>query len=176
MCCAATIFFIVKDDSSDYGTKTSVEKDWKYHLRRHRGTSLGLSTSNGSDAETGNNDAVEKSTKEMTKAQNKRVSFVAENNTNYHESWMDQEISKLSETVKLIGGPNYWRLIVFIKNKLPMESENSIVDAVEMVRATYGKLNGLSRDTIFLHANNIIRSKKGYVSNFCLLWFFYQFF
>lgn len=132
-----------------------------------------MNSSHGLDTEASKKDAVEKSTEETTKTQNKGMSFVAKNNTNDQESWMDQEISKLSERVKLIGGPNYWRLIVFIKNKLPMESENSIVDAVEMVRASYGKLNGLSRDTIFNQANNIIKSKNGYITNLIVFCFFF---
>lgn len=78
------------------------------------------------------------------------------------ESWIEREISRLSERVKLIGGPNYWRLIVYIKDKMPMVSEDSIVDAVEAVRASHGKLNGLSRDTIFNEARGVIESKKRY--------------
>lgn len=149
------MFFIIVDGTSDGGVK-----DWKYHLRKHRGTSLGL---NGSDSDTSKSDTTEKST-EATPKQNKRVSFVVENSIYSQECWIDQEVSKLSERVKLIGGPNYWRLIVFIKNKLPLENENTIVDAVEMVRASYGKLNGLSRDTIYSQAKGIIQARKGYVN------------
>lgn len=47
-----------------------------------------------------------------------------------------------------------------MKDKLPMESEDTIVDAVEMVRASQGKLNGLSRDQIFNKALSIIKASK----------------
>lgn len=98
-----------------------------------------------------------------TNEQSKKVAFTTDYMSGGQESWVDQEISKLSERVKLIGGPNYWRLIVFIKDKLPMETESAVVDAVEMVRASHGKLNGLSRDQIFNETRKIIQENKEYV-------------
>lgn len=130
------------------GSKSDCANDWKYHLRKHRVTSLGLNTDTVANEETTNKCA-------------KKVSFIAEDNLDEQEKWIKQEISKLSERVKLIGGPNYWRLIIFIKDKFPMESEDFIVDAVEMVRASHGKLNGLSRDKIFNEVQMIIQTKKG---------------
>lgn len=157
-----------KDDKSDDSGAGTPAKDWKYRLRKHRVTSLGLNPANRSTLEAS---TPERAAEEVSRSENKRLSFSLENNGNSRESWIDREISKLSERVKLIGGPNYWRLIVFIKDQLPMESEDTIVDAVEMVRASHGKLNGLSRDTIVSQAKGIILAKKGYV-RFRLLLFF----
>lgn len=130
-------------------------------MRKHRVTSLGLSST--SEPNTDTNKTVTIESEETFKMQIKKPLNTADNSSDEQDSWVEQEISKLSERVKLIGGPNYWRLIVFIKDKLPMESEDVIVDAVEMVRAAHGKLNGLSRDTIFCETLNVIQTKKRYV-------------
>lgn len=72
-------------------------------------------------------------------------------------NWIEEEISKLSEKTKQGGGQNFWRLIVFLKKQIPEETEDNLLAAVNLVRDSYGKLTGVSRDTIMSEVKTILK-------------------
>lgn len=75
--------------------------------------------------------------------------------------WIELEIEKLLPRTLEMGGPNFWRLVVYLKMQIPNEPEENLVSAVEEVRNNNnGKLSGLSRETILGLVRSEVQKRK----------------